>query len=361
MIPVILAGGSGTRFWPLSRREKPKQFLELFGDDRAMIEATVDRLVGLGEADHPVQIVCRSELVEPMSAILGDSRSVRFIEEPAARNTAPAIAFAAAKVEAHYGDEPLAFFPADHFVSGQPAFEKCLKFAAEQARDEAIITLGIPPTRPETGYGYIECMEPIDDLGAELRAEPVVRFVEKPDRQRALKYLDEGRFLWNSGIFVFRPSVLWSELQWQQPQMWKEVDRIRTALDASDDRGDEVADAFSQMESISIDYAVMEGAERVEVIPALFRWSDVGHWAALDEVFETDDAGNVVDADVILDEVRDSVIFSHESDRLIAASGLENMVIVDTADALLVIPRERAQKVRDIVASLKQRSREELL
>ena len=362
MIPIILAGGSGTRFWPLSRQEEPKQLLSLFGDNRSMIASTVERVERLCAPDQRVQVVCRAELVEPTAATLSEEMSVEFVVEPSARDTAPAIALAAAYAEQRYGDEPLAFFPADHFIGGQTAFEECLQFAEERARkQEAIITLGIPPTRPETGYGYIECERPVADQGRTLFAEPVKAFVEKPNKNKALQYLKEGRYLWNAGIFVFRPSTLWAELRRQHPAFGARVDEIRAALKEETTDEARVTAAFEALEKISIDYAVMEGARQVEVIPALFRWSDVGHWAALDEVLSNDDDGNIVEADVLLDNVRNCVLFSQGTDRLIAASNIENLVIVDTPDALLVVPRSKAQSVKDLVEKLRLNARGELL
>ncbi len=360
MIPVILAGGSGTRFWPLSRREHPKQFLSVLGDDRTLIETTCDRLRPLSGDERPLRIVCRPDLVAPTKKLLSSASGVSFIEEPEARNTAPAIALATARVESRHGDEPVAFFPADHFIGDSQSFLDCMHFAAERARDGAIITLGIAPTRPETGYGYIECAELPANRLTKPQACRVERFVEKPDHQRALEYLNSGRFLWNAGIFAFRPSTLWAEFKRQRPAMWKSIDEMRRAL-ADDEADDRLAAHFRKLESISIDYAIMEQARRVEVVPALFRWSDVGHWASLNEVVDTDESGNFVAADALLDEVSDSVVLSDDGTRLIAASGLQQMVIVDTEDALLVIPKKRAQRVRELVDELKRRNRDDLL
>ncbi len=361
MIPIILAGGSGTRFWPLSRRHRPKQFLSILGGDRSMIETTVDRLSPFASTDRPLQIVCRPDLVTPTKQHLPPSGDVEFIEEPVARNTAPAIALATLHIEYRYGDEPIAFFPADHFVGGQDGFERCVHLAARRAQKEAIITLGIPPTRPETGYGYIECSNAIADTGDEPRHHPVKAFVEKPDRQRAQDYLCSGRYLWNSGIFVLKPSTLWKEIRRQQPQMWPLLEEMQQIIAADSSTSEHLEAPFRKLEAISIDYAVMEGARNVEVIPALFRWSDVGHWGALNEVSETDDDNNLVDAEVLLDDVTDSIIVSRNGTRLIAASGLQQMVIVDTEEALLVVPKERAQRVRHLVDELRKRDREDLI
>lgn len=365
MIPIVLAGGSGTRFWPLSRRQRPKQLLALLGDDRPMIQVTVDRLQPLTNGDQPVYIVCRPGLVDQTRRALDDQQSVEFITEPAARNTAPAIALACAHIENHYGDVPVGLFPADHFVGDQRGFEQCLEVAETRADDGAIITLGVMPNRPETGYGYIETATAPTASTDRPQALDVRAFVEKPDRQRAVEYLASGRYLWNAGIFVCTPSSLWREFRRQRPDMWNSIDAIRDALTAGADgveSSSAIGAAFRDMESISIDYAVMESADDVEVIPALFQWSDVGHWGALDEVLETDDDGNVVDGDAILDDVHGSVVISTADDgRTIAASSLDDVVIVDTDDAVLVVPKERAQKVRDIIAELRRRKRDDLL
>lgn len=359
MIPVILAGGSGTRFWPLSRRDEPKQLLSILGDHSSMIEETILRLGPMTTEERPVYVVCRPDLVEPTLEVLKTDAKLEFIEEPVARNTGPAIALATAHLEHLYGDEPVAFFPADHFIAGQKGFEQCLALAARRATDGAIVTLGIPPTRPETGYGYIECTQKLTG-GSAPEAHPVEAFIEKPNAALALEYLKAGRYLWNSGIFIFRPSTLWAELRRQQPELSEKFDAIRNCF-TIDPTSPTIGEQFTEVASISIDYAVMEGAERVEVIPALFRWSDVGHWGALHEVIDTDDRENIVDADALVDECDRCVLFSRGSSRLIAASGLQDLIIVDTPDALLVLPRERAQRVKELVALLRDKDRRDLL
>ncbi len=363
LTPIILAGGSGTRFWPLSRRQRPKQLLSVLGDQRSLIETTVERLLPLSDNSRPVRIVCRSSLVPPTRALLDDGWPIEFIEEPAARDTAPAIILACAHAEAHHGDLPIAFFPADHFIAGQQAFQDCLKAAAHRAQQGSIVTLGVPPTHPETGYGYIETSEPIDAQPSEPTPLPVASFVEKPDHGRALNYLHSGRHLWNCGIFILTPSALWRELQRQHPKHWSTVEQLRVALQQSPPDAPAITSTFQQLPCLSIDYAIMEQATSVDVIPANFRWSDVGHWDALDEVLPTDTDGNVVDAhDTLLDDVSRSVIISRgDHQRLIAASGLSNLVIVDTDDALLITPRDRAQKVRELVAQLRAADRKNLI
>ncbi|MFW5968361.1 MAG: mannose-1-phosphate guanylyltransferase [Persicimonas sp.] len=345
MISVILAGGSGTRFWPLSRRDRPKQLVALW-DDTPMIRATVERVEQVSDGDR-VFVVLGDHLVDATREVLEETT---FIVEPCARNTAPAIGLAAIHAQKRFGDEPIAIFPADHFIGGIEDFERCLHLADKRARDGDIVTLGIRPTRPETGYGYIrfEGGAPGSD---ELVARPVDEFVEKPTRRIAREYVASGDYVWNSGMFVFTPSTLFGEMERQLPEMHEAMMAIGEAIGT--EREDEVTrERFAALEGISIDYGIMEGAESVAVIPATFSWSDVGHWAALDEVRPTDDDGNVVEANAHLVDVRDSVVFSENDDRLIAACGLEGMVVVDTPDALLVIPKERAQDVKQIVHDL---------
>ncbi len=354
MITTILAGGSGTRFWPLSRKLRPKQLVRLW-DDTPMITATVDRLSGVSSREKTF-VVLGEHLVEPTQAVLED---VEFIVEPCARNTAPAIGLAAVYALERFGDEPMGVFPADHFIGGIHKFEMCLRIAEAKANDGHIVTLGIEPDRPETGYGYIH-HEPATDGAHIASAMPVREFVEKPDRATAEKYLEAGEYLWNSGMFIFKPSTLLAEMERQLPEMYRAMMAIKEAIGTDKERA-VIEEQFANVQSISIDYGVMEGAEGVVVIPAAFDWSDVGHWAAVDEVRDTDKNGNVVDADALLLDVADSVIYSEGTDRLVAVCGVKDMVVVDTPDALLVIPKDRAQDVKAIVEKLKQSGRNEVL
>jgi mannose-1-phosphate guanylyltransferase len=354
MISVVLAGGSGTRFWPLSRRSHPKQLIELW-DDTPMIVATVDRLAQVGSAERTF-VVLGQHLVASTRSVLSETE---FIVEPCARNTAPAIGLAAAYALERFGDEPMGVFPADHYIGGIDQLRECLEEACAQAEAGHIVTLGISPTRPETGYGYIHYDKGAGAAG-EVAARPVREFVEKPSLSVARQYLESGDYAWNSGMFVFKPSTLFAEMKRQLPEMHQAMMAIREAI-GTDAEAEVVAEQFSRAQSISIDYGIMEGADDVVVIPATFRWSDVGHFAAVDQVCETDEHNNVVDADALLIDVNDSVIFSDDTERLIAACGVEGLVIVDTPDALLVMPKERAQDVKTIVERLEQSGRDDLL
>lgn len=354
MIAVILAGGSGTRFWPMSRRAHPKQMLALWGD-KPMITQTFDRLAKIVGA-HKVFVVCGPHLKEQIAQALPELVLKNLIVEPQARNTAPAIALSAAFAHARYPDEVVGVFPSDHYIGRPAAFAACLEVAARTAQDHDIVTLGIPPTRPETGYGYIRCTH-VPSSNPE--PQPVRAFVEKPDAQRALDYLDGGDYLWNAGMFFFRPSAMFRLMDMHMP---KSAPHARAIIDLIDtpEQDTLLPLAFEKLESISIDYGIMEQAKDVQVVPAHFPWSDVGHWAALHEVQSTDDKGNIVHANAILNDTTDSVVHS-TTERLIAVSGMQGVVVVDTPDALLVIPKSQAQTVRVLIERIKEDGQEDVL
>lgn len=351
MIAIVLAGGSGTRFWPLSRHARPKQSLTLWGDT-PMIAHTVARLSPTIPADR-VLVVCGPHLVDQLRAALPDLPADQFIVEPTPRNTAPAIALATAIAHERFGDDVLGVFPSDHYIGDLDAFHQCLAAADKAARTGAIVTMGIPPTRPETGFGYIRYQAPQDRSQRAGRPWPVAAFVEKPDAARALTYMDAGDYLWNAGMFFFTAETMQAELARNLPDMLDGVQRIARGQDT-------LAAVFPTLQNISIDYGVMERAQRVEVIPATFTWSDVGHWAALHEVQHADSAGNVTHGDAIAIDARDNVIWSG-ADRLVALVGVRDLVVVDTPDAMLVLPRGRAQDVRLVIEQLKTTDRTDLL
>jgi mannose-1-phosphate guanylyltransferase len=356
MIGVILAGGSGTRFWPMSRRNRPKQLVELWGD-APMIQHALDRLDVVEQDEVPTFIVLGEHLLEVTKDALPSLDGDHFIVEPCARNTGPAIALAAAHIEARYGDQPFGVFPADHFVGGLNRFRDCLEVAESRARDGIIVTMGIEPTRPETGYGYIKYEATREDG---IQSHPVDAFKEKPSLRVAERYLEEGGYAWNSGMFVMTPSKLFDEMQRQLPEMADKMREIRAAI-GSDDEAQVIDEVFNAIQSVSIDYGIMEGAEDVEVIPATFEWSDVGHWASVEEVCGTSASGNVERGDTMLVDTTNSVIYSAGTERFIATIGLDEMVVVDTPDAVLVMPKDRAQDVREVVRRLDERGRNDLL
>jgi mannose-1-phosphate guanylyltransferase len=347
MYVMIMAGGAGTRFWPMSRRHRPKQLLSLFGG-KPMIAETVSRFEGLVPIEQII-VVTADGLVDAIREAVPSLPPENILAEPVGRNTAPAIGLAAREILRRSGDPAtvMTVFPSDHFIRDVPRFRETVELAALVASSGAIVTLGIEPTTPETGYGYIRRGAMADDGSA-----AVEKFVEKPPRETALEYLADGNYVWNAGMFAFRLDTILGEIERQMPALYVALDAIGEAIAA----GDLVryAELFEKLESISIDYGVMEKATNVRVIPVSFGWSDVGHWDTLPEVASTDARGNVTIGDVVAIDCDDSVLVGHDR-RVLAAVGLQRIVVVDSEDAILVAPRDRVQEVRKVVESLRNR------
>ncbi len=352
---IIMAGGSGTRFWPLSRRSRPKQLLSLFGP-QTMLTQTAERIRPL-TGDDGVMVVTGAHLVEGVAGALPQLPAANIIAEPVGRNTAPCIGLATALIQhrAAPGQDPIVgVFAADHHVAKPQAFRDAIQKAIAAAdAPKTIVTLGITPTRPETGYGYIKCHADQTPTGA----YGVERFVEKPDLDTAERYLSEGGYLWNAGLFFFRASTMMAEIERQLPRMAALLKEIAASFDDPDGGKATIDRLFPKMESISIDYGVMEGAQSVQVVPTDAGWSDVGHWAALPSLLDTDEDGNVIRGDVIHIDTQQSVAFNDRPDHVLALVGVEGVTVVTTPDATLVIPTDQAQKVRQIVAQLKDHQR----
>jgi mannose-1-phosphate guanylyltransferase / mannose-6-phosphate isomerase len=363
IIPVILSGGSGARLWPLSRNEHPKQFLPLVGE-RTMLQQTVERLNQLPSIAAPM-VVCNSAhrfLVAEQVRDCGIEPGP-IILEPVPRNTAPAVAIAAMEATATGDDPYLLVLPADHHIQNPEALGQAVALACEGAMTGALMTFGIVPTRPETGYGYIAVGEPLlrKQAGEGVQPDPtyrVSRFVEKPDQETAQQYLDTGNYLWNSGMFLFRASRYLEELQKYEPAIHA---ACRQALDQASRNNGFIKlqeEHFGAAPENSIDYAVMERTSAAGVVALNAGWSDVGSWASLLEVNEQDDNGNVVLGDVILNDVNDSYVRSES--RMVAAIGINGHVIVETTDAVLVAPKDRAQDVKALVSELRSKQRTEV-
>lgn len=345
ILPIILSGGFGTRLWPLSHKSRPKQFLQLLNEE-SLFQQTLQRVAGIPNALNPL-LVCNEEhrfLVAAQLQAL-DVLCSGIILEPVGRNTAPAITIAAIKAMSVGNDPVMLILPSDHLITNQAAFYAAVNEALEYAQNGKLVTFGIVPHSPETGYGYIQA-------GMQVAAKEIYtvkQFVEKPDLHTAKQYLQAGNYYWNGGIFMFRASQLLREMckyasdilqscqiAFQQRQVTPDFIRLDT-------------EAFAACRSESIDYAVMEKTTAAMVVPLNAGWSDVGSWSALYDVSKKDEQRNVIFGEVILDDVQDSYLRSE--DRSVAAIGVNNVVIVATKDAVLVTNKDAAQRVKNLGAS----------
>jgi len=350
--PIILSGGAGTRLWPASVSMYPKQLLPLVSSESTMLQDTVSRLDGVENVADELLVICNENhrfLVAQQ--LLEINRSAQVLLEPEGRNTAPAVALGAFLERETGGDAVLLVMPADHVIPDVAAFRAALEIGLGPARDGKLVTFGIVPTRPETGYGYIRAIP----QGA--AAVPVESFFEKPDADTAKTYVDSGEFFWNSGMFLFRADAYLDALEQFAPGIYE---CCRRSIEQRQTDGHFVrpgADDFLQSPSDSIDYAIMEKTDKAMMVPLEAGWSDVGSWAALHEVRQQDESGNVIDGDVVTHECRNSII--QAENLLVAAVGVEDAVIVQTKNAVLIANKSRSQDVKHIVDELKSRDREE--
>lgn len=350
MIPIIMSGGSGTRLWPLSRQNKPKQFLSLFGE-QSLFQKTLTRLADISPMGAPI-VVCNEShrfMVAEQLQEIGIAQS-DILLEPYARNTAPAVALAALKAVESGEDPVMLVLAADHLIHDVSTFHQAINEAKEQAESGHLVTFGIVPTIAHTGYGYIQAE-------AKQGVSAVAGFVEKPDSETAQSYLDSGLYYWNSGMFMFKASTILAELAHYAPEM---LACCRNALAASKTdldfiRIDQVA--FEACPSDSLDYAVMEKTDKAVVVPLDAGWSDVGSWSSLWENQVQDAQGNVLFGDVVVEDVNQTYI--HSEHRLVTVLGLDNIVVVETADAILVADKSKAENIKNIVEKLKTAGRKE--
>jgi len=351
LLPVILSGGSGTRLWPVSREAMPKPFMTLAGG-KSLLQLTWERAWMLPGVSHAAVVTNMAYSYKTAEELMDQTgaKQISMLLEPVGRNTAPAIALAALWAKARVGgDTVILVLAADHLIDKHEEFAAAVEDAVRLARREGrLVLFGIEPSGPETGYGYIEWGASIP----ESRSHEVVRFVEKPSIELAKQYLQAGRFVWNSGMFCFTVEAIISALEIHAPEVLAAAREVaeRSDLSARDQVTFDAA-SFGKMPDISIDYAVMEKAKNVAVIPCAFGWSDIGSWKAVAQAQVTDDQGNTTEGNAILVNARGTYVRSE--DRLVAAVGVKDLVVIDTADAVLVAHKESAQQVKDIVARLK--------
>jgi len=352
IIPVILSGGSGTRLWPLSRKQYPKQYLPLVGDN-TMLQETILRLNGLGNLADPI-IICNADhrfLVAGQCQQI-DIESPTILLEPVGRNTAPAIAAAALQSQKISNEAVLLVLSADHVIQDIDAFHQAIKIASRQAQAGKLATFGIVPTDANTGYGYIK-----SSVDSNNGAHKVEEFVEKPDLETAEKYLEQGNYLWNSGMFMFQADVLISELSEQSPNI------VVSAIDAVTNATKDLdfirleKKTFESSPSDSIDYALMEKSDNVVVVPLDAGWNDIGSWSALHDIGKKDANGNVINGDVFMQDTTNTYV--HANGHMIATIGVQDLIIVDTPNATLISTKDKSQEVKNIVEQLQRQDREE--
>lgn len=355
--PVLLCGGSGTRLWPMSRHGYPKQFLKLLGDT-TLVQQTALRLRGIADVEAPIVVTSDEQrflVAEQLRQV--DVRPSSVVLEPVGRNTAPAIAVAALLAEQASPEALLLVLPSDHAISSETAFVRAVSAAAKVAENGYLVTFGVAPTEPHTGYGYIRSGAP---LTHEVAAHVVDAFVEKPDAATAQRFLEDGGYYWNSGIFMLKASVYMEELRRYEPEIAIQAERALAGAKRDEDFIRLDSGAFAASPSLSVDYAVMERTRRAAVIAtADMGWNDIGSWDALADLADSDAQGNTLSGDVVTEAVRN--VYIRAEHRMVAAVGLEDVVIVETADAVLVARRGTAQDVKKIVERLNAAGRRETL
>ncbi|NGP77822.1 NTP transferase domain-containing protein [Balneolaceae bacterium YR4-1] len=348
---VIMAGGSGTRFWPRSTKEKPKQFLKIFGD-RTMLQETVDRIEPVIPPER-VWVITNERYMQLVKEQLPDVPESNIIGEPVARNTAPCVASAATLLQEKDPEATMVVLPADHSIGNPEKFITILETAAHKAdEDDALITIGIRPDRPETGYGYIEFSKDSDETVKGHEVKKVVQFREKPDLKTARQFIFSGNFLWNSGMFVWKAAVIANQFKKHLPEVYEQMEELEPAV-GTNEQGEAINNFYRNCPSISIDYGIMEKAETVYVVPGEFGWNDVGSWRAVYDLREKDEKGNVIQSDTAILESSENNLVHSENKKLITLVGVENLAVVETEDAILVCNLDESQGVKQIVEALK--------
>lgn len=358
MYAAILAGGVGTRLWPRSRQANPKQFSDITGTGRTMIQATADRLAGLVPPAR-LYVVTGNRYANLTAEQLPEMPAAHILAEPSGRNTAPAIGLACIALQRQDPDAVLAILPADHVIPDRASFQAALAEAEQAAQSGYLVTLGITPTLPHTGYGYIKAGKNLDVAGR-LPVFRVDRFLEKPNLATARAFLSDGGYFWNGGIFVFRVDRMVAEMARQLPDLHAGLLTIAAAQNGAEDEADRVLrEVWGGLESVSIDYGIMEGAKQVAMVPLEAGWNDVGSWDALDDVLPQDADHNVIArGDVLALDSQHNIVYGGE--RTIVLIGLDNLVVVDTPDALLIGHKKQMQQVKRVVDLLQETQRNNL-
>lgn len=353
-VALIMAGGKGERFWPKSRMDKPKQFLDILGTGRTMLQITVDRIspiVDIEDIFVVTNTIYKSLIMEQLPLLPLEN----IICEPASRNTAPCIGLGAIHILDKYKDAMVMVLASDHLIKNEQLFLTALSDASKLAeKGNNIVTLGITPNYPETGYGYIKMNMDHRIVGA----YEVATFVEKPDYETAIKYLEKGDYLWNSGIFIWKASTIMLLMKELLPKMYEKLIQIQKSF-GSDQRDEVLKSEYEKMEAISIDYGIMEKANDIYVIPGVFGWDDVGSWLAVERLRKPDKEGNVLSGNVVKIDVKNCIV--EGSERLLALIGVENLVVIDTDDVILIGEKDSISDIKSLMIQLKDDDRKKYL
>ncbi len=341
LFPVILAGGKGERFWPLSRSDRPKQFLSLDGSSRSLLQATADRLLEVAGGWDSLFVITSNQIAEGVRQQLPELPLQNLLIESEGRDTAAAVAWTSLEIKQRYGEDAIiGFFPADHWIADQNVFAHTLSAATQLAAStEAIVTLGIKPSFPSTGYGYIEQGEKVGSFN-ELPAYHVNRFTEKPNRETAEAFLSTGRFSWNSGMFVFRAGVVLKELYTHAPEIIEPLAQYGP-------------DVYPQLPKKSIDYALMEKTTLAYVLPVSFGWDDLGDWNAIERLLKTPETPNVELATHVGLDTQGAIIYASNPEDVVVTIGLEDVVIVRDRNVTLIVKKDRTQEIKQVLKILK--------
>lgn len=349
---VIMAGGGGTRFWPLSRQATPKQLLNLSGKD-LMINEAIDRLSKTASKDDIFIVTNKTQVAKMLEATNGRIQKNHILSEPSARNTSACIGYAAMEIVKKYGDGIMVITPSDAYIKNETEFTRILGIAVKAAEEkDALVTVGITPTFAATGYGYIKFKKSGENV---LK---VLEFKEKPDEATAKKYVESGEYVWNSGMFIWKASTILKKFEKYLPEIYEDLQKIGDAMNTADELK-VIEEIYPKINSISVDYGIMEKADDVFVVPGEFGWNDVGSFDMLGVLHEGDEKGNIKIGDQINIGSKNCITYS--SGRLVATIGLENVVVIETGDAVLVCDKNKVQDVKKVVEQLKKDGRNELL
>lgn len=358
---VVMAGGGGTRFWPLSRKERPKQLLNLSGKD-LMVNETLDRLANSIDRENLFIVTNVTQAALMKNETVGKLQPEHILAEPAARNTAACIGYAAMEIVKKHDDGIMVIVPSDHFIKNEREFQSIIDAAITAAeKTDALVTIGISPSFPATGYGYIKAKAGSETAVGDKNGKNysiVEEFVEKPDYETARGYLEQGGYSWNSGMFIWKASTILSYMKKLLPDVYACLVKIGDAMNTSDEKT-VLEEVYPTIPKISIDYGIMERAEHVLVISGEFGWNDIGSLDMLGIMKDADEKGNISYGETLLLDTKDCIVYGN--DKLIATVGVEDLIVVQTADALLICPKDRAQDVKTVVETLNEQGKEKYL